>query len=95
VWWLGLGGERFVLAVDPPRPSALAMTLVDEGNSHAPSTARDAPADRSRIRPPVLLGRRSAGAGAADGGTSVLRRTTKKRQTDVVYGETGLTIEVR
>ena len=31
----------------------------------------------------------------ADGGTSVLRRTTKKRQTDVVYGEKELTIEVR
>ena len=30
-----------------------------------------------------------------DGGTSVLRRTTKKRQTDVVYGEKELTIEVR
>ena len=31
----------------------------------------------------------------AEGGTSVLRRTTKKRQTDVVYGEKELTIEVR
>ena len=31
----------------------------------------------------------------AEAGTSVLRRSTKKRQTEVVYGEKELTIEVR
>ena len=45
----------------PPRPSALALMLVDEGNTHAPSTTPDAAANRRRIRPPGVPGRRPAG----------------------------------